>query len=169
MTTKFHLPKALTRRLPLLGLALLALAPASLSPLAPAAPAYAHDAGRYTMLETKDGVVRLDKRSGALSTCVKDNDNWDCTPMSDGEDTSIQTPESQEELAELRRENLLLKQRIANLEANKTPLPDEEQKLNLPSDEEVDEAIGYMERMIRKFRGAMKRLRENEQEPPTEL
>lgn len=134
-----------------------------------ASPATAHDSGRYTMLETKDGVVRLDKRSGALSTCNRDDSGWNCSPLSDDETATNPTPENTEDLAELRRENLRLKQRIANLEANKTPLPEDNQKLNLPSDEEVDEAISYMERMIRKFRGAMKRLRENEQEPPTEL
>lgn len=161
MTRANHLQKALKHApLPasLIGLCLLS-----------ATPAFAHDTGRYTMLETKDGVVRLDKRSGALSTCVRDDSGWNCSPLSDGETATTPTPENTEDLAELRRENLRLKQRIANLEANKTPLPEDNQKLNLPSDEEVDEAISYMERMIRKFRGAMKRLRENEQEPPTEL
>lgn len=135
------------------------------------APALAHDSGRYTMLETKDGVVRLDKQSGALSTCVNEDGGWTCTPLQDGEGETAEAPApgNQEDMAKLRRENLRLKQRIADLEASKAPLTDDNQKLNLPSDEEVDEAISYMERMIRKFRGAMKRLRENDQEPPTEL
>lgn len=134
------------------------------------------DRGRYTMLETKDGIVRLDKRTGALSDCRNSGDGWKCTPLSEDETAykpkGEQSAEGPSDIGKLKRENLRLKQRIADLEEQlargDTAAP--EKSLKLPSDEEVDEAITYMEKMIRKFRGAMQRLREDESGPPgTEL
>lgn len=142
------------------------------------------ESGRFTLLETKDGVLRLDKRNGTIDTCVKKENEWQCRPITDNsrdykpEDKELDQ-ESQDIISELRLKNLKLKQRIADLEAQQnlnSPDADgkfkrEEKSLKLPTDEEVDEAISYMERMIRKFSGAMERLRKERQEeaPGTEL
>ncbi|GJM03636.1 MAG: hypothetical protein DHS20C08_21370 [Rhodomicrobium sp.] len=144
-------------------------------------PVSAHETGRYTLLETKEGVLRLDKRNGNLDTCSKNQDKWECKPIDSGNEaykppSEEMDAESGDTISALRLKNLKLKQRIADLEAKQTPgdlSEDETQKkaLKLPSEEEVDEAISYMEKMIRKFRGAMKRLHKEEQNNPpgTEL
>lgn len=145
----------------------------------------AEDTSRFTMIETEDGIIRLDKQTGAMSSCKNTANSWTCQPITSNQSpNNIQgsTPESasdKEKIATLELENKKLKQRIADLELRSPSGPDdltdpaypnEEKRLKLPSEEEVDEAITYMEKMIRKFGGAMKRLQEEKQkEPHTEL
>lgn len=146
--------------------------------------ALAEENSRYTMIETDDGIIRLDKQTGSMSNCKKSFESWACEPMREmSEDQkSTSSGEENEQIAALRIENLKLKQRLADLEQlNNSPDDrgldslkpdglDKDKKFKLPSDEEVDEAITYMEKMIRKFGGAMKRLREERyKDPQTEL
>ena len=127
----------------------------------------AHETGRYTMLESKNGVVRLDKKTGAMATCKSSPDGWQCAPIAD---KSLQTKTDNEIIEKLRQENLHLKQQLANKQDQDSFKPgNSEPKLNLPSDEEVDQSIEYMEKMIRKFRDAMKRLRDENTPPGQEL
>lgn len=133
---------------------------------------------RYTMIESKNGIIRLDKKTGALSNCKKSADGWTCRAIKEtnevkngtGQDDNKElVKELQKENEALKKENLNLKQQIANLELGLDGEPTKK-KLKLPTDEEVDEAITYMEKMIRKFGGAMKRLREKHPDVPgTEL
>ncbi len=137
---------------------------------------------RYTMIESKNGIIRLDKKTGALSNCKKSADGWTCRAIKETNEVNKKTgadnnqdntdelfSELQKENEALKKENLNLKQQIANLELGLEGEPTKK-KLKLPTDEEVDEAITYMEKMIRKFGGAMKRLREKHPDVPgTEL
>lgn len=143
--------------------------------------------GRYTMIESKNGIIRLDKQTGTMSNCKKSTTGWSCKVIKGTqknkriENGKLDKSGSNEELFSelqkaneaLHKENLILKQKIANLELGlNTPDADgtDKKKLKLPTDEEVDEAITYMEKMIRKFGGAMKRLREKHPDAPeTEL
>lgn len=136
--------------------------------------AMAEETSRYTMIETDEGIIRLDKQTGAMSNCKKSFERWACEPMREmtEEQKSASPADENEQIAALKLENLKLKQQLADLEQLKQSPDDLERdkKFNLPSDEEVDEAITYMEKMIRKFGGAMKRLREERyKEPETEL
>jgi len=125
----------------------------------------AHETERYTMLETENGIVRLDKQTGAISTCKNTASNWSCQPM----DEASNAHNENETIAALRRENQNLRRRLDNLKTSETEkLDSPNRKLTLPSDEDVDQAIQYMEKMIRKFGGAMKRLQENQDEEPHE-
>ncbi len=144
--------------------------------LSPAMPmvAMAEETSRYTMIETDDGIIRLDKQTGAMSNCKKSFESWACEPMREmtQEQKNSSPADENEQIAALKLENLKLKQRLADLEQLKQSPDDLEhdKKFKLPSDEEVDEAITYMEKMIRKFGGAMKRLREERYKgPETEL
>jgi|GEM_PF-994112 len=137
---------------------------------------------RYTMIESKNGIIRLDKKTGSMSNCKKSTSGWACRPIKETKDADKQTeqvvkPNNNDELFSelqkaneaLEKENQILKQKIANLELGIIEEPTKK-KLKLPTDEEVDEAITYMEKMIRKFGGAMKRLREKHPDlPGTEL
>jgi hypothetical protein len=136
------------------------------------------NSSRYTMIESKNGIIRLDKKTGAMSNCKKSTNGWSCRQIKEtsgadklaNQDNNDQFfSELQKANEELEKENQILKQKIANLELGIKNDPTDK-KLKLPTDEEVDEAITYMEKMIRKFGGAMKRLQEkNSRVPGTEL
>ena len=128
--------------------------------------ANAHQEGRFSMLETEDGVVRLDRESGEMTTCKTSPDGWKCTPMNNAESGASERAT----IAKLRIEIAKLKQQLADLRnPDDTPLDEKEKSFNLPSDEEVDQAIDYMEKLLRKFGGAMKRLREDHETNDQEL
>ena len=134
-----------------------------------AGTAQAQTSGRYTMSPTEGGFVRLDKETGAMSLCTKQDGNWTCTPMDDKQ------VDLRKELDQLKSENTELQNEVRRLEdtfiAGKRPdapadgkappldggppgglppggLPD----LQLPSEDQVDKAVDYLEGMIRKFR-----------------
>lgn len=132
-------------------------------------PLSAHETGRYSMLETKNGIVRLDKQTGAMATCKTnpEENGWDCTPLADN---ALTTTTDNETIKQLRRENLKLKQQLANKFDKESFKPSESEKqFKFPNDEEIDQSIEYMEKMIRKFRDAMKRLKDEHGTPDQEL
>ena len=126
---------------------------------------------RYEMMESKNGVIRLDKKTGSMSNCKKSSEGWTCSPVKELTTNGSETEnalenesllsELQKENEALHKENKSLKQKVADLEFGLNG-KQTDKKFNLPSDKEVDEAITYMEKMIRKFGGAMKRLREKQ-------
>lgn len=117
------------------------------------------EGSRYTMAPTDGGFIRLDTVTGAMSLCSKEGEDWSCRPMqSDDQDL-------QSELEKLKSANAELQSELRRLESEKTygkpgdgsdnPLggpPRAVPELELPSEEEVDQAIDYLEGMIRKFR-----------------
>lgn len=126
--------------------------------------------GRFTMSPVDGGFVRLDTESGAMALCnaqPRDTTNasgqWACQPMGDASaDVRKLEAENKDLRAEIKRMEDLL-----GLNGDK-PKGDEkhaEQRpgagsgpFNLPSEQEVDKALGYMERMMKKFHDTMKRL-----------
>ncbi len=123
--------------------------------------------GRYSMLQTENGIIRPDRETGAMTSCKTGPEGWICTPLKQQKNTDLETNQTVENLkAEIKR----LEQRLAERGDDKIDdLDKKEKSLKLPTDEEVDEAIEYMEKMIRKFGGAMKRLREKPDEDEIEL
>ena len=127
----------------------------------------AHETGRFTILETKDGIIRLDKQTGTMFTCTNTASGWSCQPMNN---QGLSSEPDNETLSRLKKENLELKQRLEKLEQGQDYKPSKSrEKLKLPTDEEVDQAIEYIEKMIRKFKGSMDRLKENPPPPDQEL
>lgn len=119
--------------------------------------------GRYTMNPVDGGFARLDTETGAMSICKPQSkdasaDKWSCQPMGDGT----------AELRRLETENRELRAEIKRMEDNLGLNGDKSKGgekqaerpggLNLPSEQEVDKALSYMERMIKKFHDTMKRL-----------
>jgi len=112
-----------------------------------------------------DGFLRLDTMTGAVSHCQKDSDKWKCQPM-DGAQSS-----DRNEIARLEKQNSGLKGEIKRLEEmiglkgpgdgkRADPLRPGGQKhsFRLPSEKEVDQALNYFEKMLRKFQDRLKRL-----------
>lgn len=126
--------------------------------------------GRYSMSPTEGGVLRLDTESGAVSFCSRRSGEWSCAPVAESR------PPVDQEVARLERENKELKAEVKRLEAlmnldldkdqkSDAPKPEGEKradrpgfKLDLPSEQDVDKALTYVERMYKKFRDKMKEM-----------
>jgi len=114
--------------------------------------------GRYTMSPTEDGVVRLDTHTGAMALCRRQDGGWACKAMDDDQRRLM------EEIDRLKSENELLKAQVEDFEAT-MGLDDNDQgaskpttRLTLPSEQDVDKAFDYLERMLEKLHDRMEQL-----------
>lgn len=131
--------------------------------------------GRFTMTPTEGGYLKLDSETGAVSLCAKKDGAWACELV----------PDSQQKLAKeneaLRAEIKALKDDIKRMEdviglsepkpgegPPSEPRPGGRDKLQLPSEKDVDKAFDYVEGMMKKLRERLKRLEEREK-PGTPL
>ncbi len=130
-----------------------------------AADAPADASGRYTMSPVDGGFLRLDKETGAVSMCAGPNGQWVCKPVEDRAVPAAPTGE----VAKLEEENKALKERVKALEESLEtgrPAPSADGplagppggKIDLPTEQEVDQALDYMERVYKKLRDRIKDL-----------
>ena len=98
------------------------------------------DEQRYQLQRTDDGFARIDTRTGEVSTCTERGDQLVCRVAAD-------------ERTALMAEIDALEERVAALEETGTGRV-------LPTDEEMDRAIGLMERFMRGFVGIVRELDE---------
>jgi hypothetical protein len=113
-------------------------------------PAGAEDAdGRYRLSPTPDGYLKLDSRSGAVSECKRGPDGYQCRLVPD-EQAALQA-----EIDRLAKENAALKEQLAKAGP---PLPERpgesarpEKAPVLPGEDEIDRALGFMEKVLRRF------------------
>jgi hypothetical protein len=120
--------------------------------------------GRYTLAPAADGVVRLDTRTGAVSNCSNNGNGWACYAVPD------ERAAMDDEIGRLRAENEKLKAQLAERETtapgkNEEALPksdkqagppkvvEGERKLEipLPSDQDMDRVMSFMERAWRRL------------------
>lgn len=132
--------------------------------------------GRFTMSPVEGGFARLDTETGAMSICkaqpkdVNAATPWLCQPMGDAAaDVQAQTRKLEAENKDLRAEI----KRMEDLLGLNGDKPKSEERhaghppgLNLPSEAEVDRALSYMERMIKKFQDSMRRLEKGSEDGP---
>jgi hypothetical protein len=113
--------------------------------------------GRFTMSPVDGGFLRLDKQTGAVAMCARSGTAWACTPVEDHTPAAAAA-----ELSKLEQENKDLRDRVKALEETletKTPLDGPPAgKMQLPTDQEVDQALDYLERVYKKVRDRMKDL-----------
>lgn len=114
------------------------------------------DNGRYTLSAVKDGVVRLDTRTGTVSTCADNGGGWICRVVPD-ERAALDT-----EIGRLQNENESLKAQLAARDSATSgntaeALPklkrDGERKIEIPLPSDRD-----MERMMSTVENAWRRL-----------
>ena len=104
--------------------------------------------GRYTLTPSANGYVRLDTQTGQVSECTGAASNLICKSTAD-ERVAMQ--------AAIDR----LQAKVDAFEAS-APAPASDKQsleLNIPSDQDVDKAFGFLERMIKRFKGLVEEMR----------
>jgi len=126
----------------------------ALAPLL-AVSAHANDAERYRLEKSANGYVRLDTQTGAMSIC-EDKDGQLVCRMAADERTAFQ-----DEIDRLQDKVKGLDERVSKLENSLT------QKLesSLPSEEDFNRTMSYMERFLRSFMGIVKDMQKDEPAP----
>jgi hypothetical protein len=128
--------------------------------------------GRYTLSTTADGVLRLDTRTGAVSTCNNSGAGWACYAVPDERaamDSEIGRLQADNE--RLKADNEKLKKELAEREPTvsgkiEEPLPksdslkksepkiaETERKIEipLPSDRDMDRMMSFLEKAWRRL------------------
>jgi hypothetical protein len=117
-----------------------------------AVPALAQSPQRYTFQSVEGGVMRLDTETGHVSFCTRSGDNFACRSVAD--DRAALS----EEIDRLKREN----EQLRTAGGGK---PQAGGALKLPSEEDIDKAMGVFEKMMRR----MMRTFRDEGAPPDRL
>jgi hypothetical protein len=146
-----------SRRLPHRSLVVAATALAVLAPASQAEtpPAAAAKPGRYAMHPADGGFIRLDTETGSVTHCGRADGQWTCQALADDRKTY------EAEIDRLTKENAELKSAVRRLEElaglgepgkndkkSESPLP----KLQLPTEADVDRAMTYVQRILKKFK-----------------
>jgi len=108
--------------------------------------------GRFTFNQVKEGILRLDTRTGQVSLCNSRPAGWACETVPD-ERVALEA-----EIARLQSENATLKREML---AHAVPLPGgiradppgsrPQIELRLPSEADVDRLMTFMERIWRRL------------------
>jgi hypothetical protein len=121
--------------------------------------------GRYTLSTTADGALRLDTRTGAVSTCSNSGAGWACYAVPD-ERSAMDA-----EIGRLRAENEKLKAELAareptvsgkieevlpksdSLKKSEPKIAETERKIEipLPSDRDMDRMMSFLEKAWRRL------------------
>ena len=117
--------------------------------------------GRYTLSQTADGLIRLDTRTGAVSTCSNNGNGWACYAVPD------ERKAMDDEIGRLQAENESLKARLASREPDSAGKIEEKPKsdqqvtskaegerkieIPLPSDQDIDRVVSFLERAWRRL------------------
>lgn len=115
----------------------------------------AQESERYRLEKTEQGYVRMDTRTGEMSVCEERGGQLVCRVAAD-ERSALQ-----DEIDRLNGAVTALEQRVTALE--KAPAVP-----GLPTEEEFDKTLGYMERFFRGFMDIVKDFEKDEQAPSTE-
>ena len=134
-----------------------------------AAPDADRDGGRYRMTPAEGGaVLRLDTQTGAMAVCQRKEGRWACEAIPDDR-RALET-----EIDRLAAKNRELQGEVKRLE-ELLALPDpgtpdtrdrralrSGPKFTLPSEEDVDRAMDYVQRMMRKFKDRMREFKDSD-------
>ncbi len=114
------------------------------------------ETGRYTMTPTKDGILKLDTKTGLVSLCHRSSSGWSCESVDDNESGL------RDRLRRLEKENARLR---AQLETRRLgPDSNNGGKIEIPSEEDVDKAMDFMERLLNRFKGMVEELKKEKKD-----
>ena len=118
--------------------------------------ATAQSTQRFAMQPIEGGVLRLDTETGSMALCTKQSVGLVCEavdpPGPAARDSERLATENRELKAEIKRLEALLAMETPQKPTSRAP------RLELPSEEDVDKALSYMERMVKKFSDKLKDL-----------
>ena len=100
-------------------------------------------AGGVRIVPTPDGFLEIDGRTGAVRECRREAEGYRCGLVSENRDPL------QAEIERLVKENAQLRERLARAGDGQGMKPPPVTKP--PSDDDVDRALGVMEKFIRRF------------------
>jgi hypothetical protein len=157
-----------------IGLSFAAAAVIAASVVGAAAQVPGERSGRYTISPADGGgFVRLDTETGQMSSCQRREGEWTCREMAEpgrGLDQEVERlrAENQRLKGELRQmEDILLGDKRDGSGRStgrhaEAPRSGREgtggMELRLPTEQDLDNAMTYMQRMLRKFREKMKEI-----------
>ncbi len=122
-------------------------------------PALAQDSApetdRYTLEKSADGYVRMDRQTGEMSICAERSGQLVCKVAAD------ERSAFQDEAERLQADLKALEERVAKLESGLTATLDSA----LPTEEEFEKTMSFMESFLRRFIGIAKDL-ESEPDAP---
>lgn len=133
---------------------------ATLLLVTPAAAEEAAPPARYSMTPIEGGALRLDTMTGAVDRCVAEAGVWSCKSLPD-EGRALQ-----DEIDRLAAENAELRAKVpAGGDTSTSGAADQRRptmSFSLPSEAEVDKAMDFMERILKRFKSMAKDLDEEE-------
>lgn len=112
--------------------------------------AAAQDSGRYTLQPSGDGFVRMDTLTGDMTLCEERDGQLVCRMAAD------ERAAFQDELDRLEDAVTALRDRVAELEGSTA-----RRGFDLPSAEDFDQTLSYMEEFFRRFMGVVQDLDRN--------
>ena len=106
-------------------------------------------ANRFELERTEHGVIRLDRRTGAMTLCRDENGTLACRMQPD------ERAAYDDELARLEKRVAALEERLGRAQPNAQIAPPNAGAPSnaLPSDAEIDRSLSIMERFMRMFFG----------------
>jgi flagellar motility protein MotE (MotC chaperone) len=119
------------------------------------ATAHAEDVERYRLEKTESGFVRMDTQTGAMSTCQEKDGQLVCRMAAD------ERAAFQDEVDRLQGQVKGLDERVAKLENSLSARLES----SLPSEEDFNRTMTYMERFLRGFMGIVKDMNKDEAVP----
>ncbi|MER8381141.1 hypothetical protein NKH70_16825 [Mesorhizobium sp. M0991] len=127
------------------------LIPAALVSLV-AASAFSEEADRYRLEKSANGYVRMDTQTGAMSLCEERSGQLVCKTAAD------ERAAFQDQVDRLQNSVKALDERVAKLENSLAARFES----TLPSEEDFNKTMGYMERFLRSFMDIVKDMDKDE-------
>lgn len=124
-----------------------------------AVSAHAEDAGRFRLEKSADGYVRMDTQTGAMSICEEKTGQLVCRVAAD------ERAAFQDEIDRLQASLKNLDERVAKLENSLASRLES----SLPTEEDFNRTMSYMERFVRGFMGIVKDMEKDENPPAKPL
>ena len=130
---------------------------ALVAPVLTASGAMAQESGRYRLEQTETGYVRLDTKTGAISVCTEQSQGQMVCKMATEDREAYEN-----DLADLQDRVKVLEDRLAAIDQKGSG----NTASGLPSEQEFEQSMSYMERFMRRFMDIAKSF-ESEPEKPS--
>ncbi len=116
--------------------------------------ALAQENGRYRLEGTETGYVRLDTRTGAISVCTEQQGQFVCKMATEDRQAY------ENDIADLQDRVRKLEEQVAAISK-----PADSKASGLPSEQEFEQSMSYMERFMRRFMDIAKSFESEEEKP----